>query len=320
MSATEKYKLFSKRTKNGEAVDVYQYDRLPREFRNQVFYIWNDTIGFVSQAIDSFGFGDYTPAEKISLSFFENIEDYLLRAYGRLKLANADTPCSRVFSFFSNSNTEECLDVIELSFRSLPFFHAQRSRMFSDLRLTPQAATTELNDRFREHGIGYRFEDGLLIRVDSEYLHAEAVQPALQLLHDPRFKSALDEFVNAHEHFRHKRYPESLTDCLKAFESTLKIICDQHNWGYSETATARDLLKVAFDCNLIPKYLQSHYDSLRSSLQSGVPTVRNKEGAHGSGTDIRDVPEYLASYLINLTATSILFFIRASDAINQINR
>lgn len=316
MSTIDRYKLFSKRTKNGETkLDVYQYDNLPKEFRNQVLYIWQDTIGFVSHALNSYSFEGYSPDERISLGYFEEIEDTLHREYGRLQLADGDTSCMRVFAFFSSCNIEQGLDVIELSFRLLPTFHRRRSeRYLHDLRFTPRQALEELNYRFWEHGIGYRFENGLLIRMDSEYLHAEAVQPALQLLHDSRFKGALSEFANAHEHFRHKRYAESLTDCLKAFESTLKSICDQRKWSYAKTAQAKDLLKVVFDHNLVPDYLQSHYASLRSSLESGVPTVRNKEGAHGSGVEVRNVPEYLASYLLNLTATSILFFIRASDA------
>ena len=316
MGTNEEYKLFSKRRGNGEAtVDVYQYNNLPRAFRNQVFFIWRDTIEYVSRTIGNFNSG-YDPEERISLAFFEAVEDVLQREYGRLKLAEGATQCIRVVSFFSGADTEEALDVIELSFRLLPVFHRQRKERhyLDDLRLTPRQAVEELNHRFREHGIGYRFENGLLIRIDSEYLHAEAVQPALQLLHDSRFKGALSEFANAHEHFRHKRYAESLTDCLKAFESTIKSICNQHKWSYSETAQAKDLLKVVFDHHLIPDYLQSHYASIRSSLESGVPTVRNKEGAHGSGVEPRDVPEYLASYLLNLTATSILFLIRASDA------
>lgn len=39
--------LFFKRKKRerGEYPDVYQYQNLPQEFRNQVFHIWNEAIG-----------------------------------------------------------------------------------------------------------------------------------------------------------------------------------------------------------------------------------------------------------------------------------
>ena len=40
----------------------------------------------------------------------------------------------------------------------------------------------EMNQRFRENGVGYQYENDQIIRVDSEFIHAEAVKPALQLL------------------------------------------------------------------------------------------------------------------------------------------
>ena len=48
--------------------------------------------------------------------------------------------------------------------------------------MTVDDAVVELNTRFREHGIGYQFESNKIVRVDSQFLHQEAVKPALQLL------------------------------------------------------------------------------------------------------------------------------------------
>ena len=39
---------------------------------------------------------------------------------------------------------------------------------------TFKRATEKLNHRFREHGIGYQYTDGKVIRVDSEFIHAAA--------------------------------------------------------------------------------------------------------------------------------------------------
>lgn len=44
------------------------------------------------------------------------------------------------------------------------------------------------------------------------------------VLSDKRYKGASQEFLAANEHYRHGRYKECLNDCLKAFESTMKII------------------------------------------------------------------------------------------------
>jgi hypothetical protein len=54
--------------------------------------------------------------------------------------------------------------------------------------------------------------------------------------------------------------------------------------------------------------------SIRSLLESGLPSVRNKLGGHGQGTEPVDAPEYFARYALNLAATSILFVAEADQA------
>lgn len=54
--------------------------------------------------------------------------------------------------------------------------------------------------------------------------------------------------------------------------------------------------------------------AVRSLLESGVPTIRNKLGGHGQGTDSIVVPEYFARYALNLTASSILLVAEADAA------
>ena len=42
------------------------------------------------------------------------------------------------------------------------------------------------------------------------------------------FENAEAEFREAHQHYRHRRYEEANAGCLKALESTLKVICHSH--------------------------------------------------------------------------------------------
>src|ERR1019366_1526163 len=84
------------------------------------------------------------------------------------------------------------------------------------------SAVTELNARFREHGIGYQYESGEIIRVDSQLIHSEVVKPALTLLTAPEYEGANAEFLKAFEHYRKGDTKECLNECLKAFESTMK--------------------------------------------------------------------------------------------------
>jgi hypothetical protein len=62
--------------------------------------------------------------------------------------------------------------------------------------------------------------------------------------------------------------------------------------------------------------MQSHFTALRSTLESGLPTVRNRggRGGHGQGSDVVDVPDYLAAYCLHLAATNIVLLIEAHNA------
>ncbi len=95
----------------------------------------------------------------------------------------------------------------------------------------------------------------------------------------------------------------------------MKAICTKFNWDYNKTDNASKLIDICFQNNLIPVYLKSKFTALQSSLRNGIPTVRNKEAAHGQGNEISEVPSYLASYLLHLTATTILFLADAEKAL-----
>ena len=76
-------------------------------------------------------------------------------------------------------------------------------------------------------------------------------------------------------------------------------------------------MDICFKHNLIPNHLQSELAAIRSSLESGVPTIRNNFGGHGQGTTPITVPKFLASYLLHLTATTILMLIEAEKDLEQ---
>ena len=99
-----------------------------------------------------------------------------------------------------------------------------------------------------------------------------------------------------------------------------KIICRRRGWQFDgEKHTAKALIDIVFKEGLIPDYLQSQFTALRSVLDSGVPTIRNRAGGHGAGVKRREVPGYLASYTLHLTAAAILFLAEAEAALNEPN-
>ncbi len=180
-------------------------------------------------------------------------------------------------------------------------------------KLDSDDAIEELNTRFKEHGIGYQFESGEVLRVDSEFSHSEIVKPTLSLLRGDGFAGANEEFLEAHQHYRHGRNKECLVSALKAFESVMKGVCKRKGWVFKPSDTAKNLIAVCVANGLFPTYLESEITSLRTLLESGVPTVRNRAGGHGQGTEPVAVPAYLARYALNLTASNALLLIDAAS-------
>jgi len=302
--------LFSKRQRQlrGEVPDVYQYKTLPPAFRVQVVHILGDL------------FGDPQAYNSQTEEAFKAIHQTLCREYGQFRLSEAGNGFrAEVFHFFlTTPETEKALDVIELAFRLGTHLGADQGFCsYSKPTVTPEGATAELNHRFREHGIGFQYESDKIVRVDSQVLHAEAVKPALALLLESRFKGANSEFLAAHEHHRHGRNAECIVECLKALESTLKIIAKKQGWPLKDTDTVKTLIEVVFAKGLIPGWLQSEFTALRTTLESGVPTARNRLAGHGQGSEPRVIPGHIAAYVLHLTASSIVFLAGAEKNLRE---
>jgi len=170
----------------------------------------------------------------------------------------------------------------------------------------PDDALKEINFRMRRDGFGYEYVDGVFVRVDNAYLHAEAAKPALYLLSD--FEIARGCFVSAHEHYRAGRFEESIVDCNKSIESLLKEIFDVQGWAYNTSkSTVGSLIPVAIDNGLFPSYLQTQLSALNNLVSTGVPVIRNNEAGHGADSKGRNVTESLVSYTLHLTASNLLF-------------
>ena len=89
----------------------------------------------------------------------------------------------------------------------------------------------------------------------------------------------------------------------------MNAICDKRSWAYDKNkASASDLVNICLSQGLIPSFWQSHFAALRTVLQSGIPTARNCQAGHGSGTQARpEPPDELVGYVLHMTASTILF-------------
>ncbi len=307
------YEPFSVRQRNlerqGQPV-IYQYDVLPHPFRVQVFRILENVIGEEKrglQTVSTQRTNELNPsaiwnAMWRTLSFEKGLSTNRTGGHPDVLQYLLSMPKVTVL---------DQLDTIEIAFRvigSIPLDSQYQYRFYCDM--TSDDGIVELNRRLQQHDLGYAFEGGILIRIDSQFMHSEVVSPALQLLGTVGFEGAQDEFLKAHEHFRHGRNEEAIGDALKAFESTMKHICDVRGWTVSGNATAKDLIKAVTENGLFPKSLESHINSLRTILE-GLPTVRNKNAGHGSGKEKRHVPDEMAAYALHLSASNIVFLIES---------
>ncbi|MES2112338.1 MAG: hypothetical protein V4577_26515 [Bacteroidota bacterium] len=297
------FELYSKRKNRieGAPLDILTYDGLPDPLRVQIVHIVRD-------AIDS---GTFDISSSV---YYKEARDILCKEYGLFELNNSHTVENEICNFLLyEKNVDRVLDAIELLIRIIDIWLRKNIREFeSNRKCSPDEAIADLNTRFKEHAIGYAYESGKLIKIDSTYVHAEIVQPTLLLLSNPTFANANQEYLSAHEHYRHGKNKECLTDCLKAFESTMKIICHTKGWSVPPTATASALITAILTNGLIPSFLQSQMTALRSALESGVPTLRNKIGGHGQGAVAVTADDFTARYVLNLTGSNIIYLVELS--------
>lgn len=298
------FDLFSKRQKRlrGEYPEIFKYDKIPEKLKIQIIHI----------LLEAFGEDRYSG--HWAKNAYKEIHRILCKEYGAFTLdEHARHDQDAIFKFFlACQDTEQILDVIELTFKIIDT-HV-RTYGYQDntnRKIEPDDAISELNTRFKENGVGYQFESSELIRLDSTYLHSEVIKPVLSLLTDGLYKGANEEFLKAHEHYRHGRNKECLAECLKSFESVMKAICEKRKWSYNINDTAKKLINICLEKELIPLFLQTQFTSLQSLFESGIPAIRNKMGGHGQGAEKITVEDYIAGYALNLTASNIFLLVNA---------
>ena len=299
--------------REGDVPDVYTYNELPEKLRVQIVQICRAAIGRF-HTYSGMEFGQVTHNNE-GWSF---IHDTVARERGVFELSSQHGLDAKCADFIlTHWSVDEVLDLVEVSFCYIDRF-ARQFRDFERERCgivqTATSAIEELNERFRRAGVGYSFEEGEILRIDSELIHHEVVRPALRYLNHPGFEGPRDEFLKAHSHYRVGETKDAITDANNAFESTLKVICDNRGWEYPPGATASSLVKLVKQNGLLPDYLEKSFDQLSATLQSGLPKVRGEEGAHGQGGKPRRTPGYVAAYALHLAAAKILFLIEADGA------
>ncbi|WP_122446490.1 STM4504/CBY_0614 family protein [Pseudomonas viridiflava] len=292
--------IYSKRKRrlSGDAPDVYTYDALPTALRNQIVFVLKDLLGNVFKGIhreDICTYAATSIAREWGKAYVVDHADLYSWEGQLLEVIRRDP------------ETDHSLDVIEFLF-GFAENAASNNTEYCPYKAIEKLAPCieELNHRFKENGVGYEYSDGQIIRVDSMLLHGEVVKPALQLLGVAGFEGPQEEFLDAHEHYRHKRYKEALVSGLKSFESTMKVISERKVFPFKRTDTAKKLILVCMENGLFPSYYQSHLSALANLLEGGVPSIRNNEAGHGQGAAVKEIAPHVVAYTLHMTAAAIV--------------
>ena len=291
------YTLYSKRIKDAAGdPEVYVYDVFPQTFRNQFFYVIEELFDY----LESHGLSDV----------WSYIHDSFAREIGVKSLGSLHyTKKTQIEQFVAKSGETDFLDFLDYVFSRLSQTRDVSIGYVSPDEVNKQitSAFVEMNFRFKQHNLGYAFVKDVLIRKDNEHLHQNTIKPALRLLYENGFEGAEQEFLDAFEHRRKGENKDAILDALKAFESTMKAICDGMGYAYDPArSTAKDLIGILEGNGFYPAYMNNHMTSLRTSLESGLPTMRNKNAGHGQGATVVNVSDEFAEYALNLAATNIV--------------
>lgn len=297
--------LYSKRRNrelNG-VPDIYTYDSFSENFRIQLSMMVDDLLGN-DEDYERFS----GPNEA-----YGTIVGFLKKEYGVRWL----TPRTHINAHMElhyfiehEPDVERCIDAIELSYRvgDLVARDPSYGRQYrADASDHVDSCVVELNARFKEAGYGYEFVELAIMRIDSEFIHAEAVKPAIHLLNVEGFEAARNEFFGAYDHYRHKRFKEALVDAGKCFESTCKVILKANDWSYTSRDGASKLIEILVQKGFFPALHKSHLTAIQSLLSSGIPTLRNNLGGHGDGPTVIKVSEETVAYGLHLTASAVVF-------------
>jgi AbiJ N-terminal domain 4 len=215
--------IFSKRkaAENRTSGDVYQYDDAPNKLRVQIVHIFSEAIGNEEDYHNNYGY-------KETKATFAWIVNALRKEYGVFRLGGAsrydsENERDELLKYLLSCPIDHFLDIIEMGGRLIENYCSK----WNNHEEVCREAINEINVRLRESSFGYQFEGGQVIRVDVEFAHQQITKPAIAILNSKHLRGAREEFLNAHTHYRERRYKECIVECLKSFESAMKAICSR---------------------------------------------------------------------------------------------
>lgn len=85
--------------------------------------------------------------------------------------------CDEFTAFFQNCDSEQVLDAVQVVMSLIE--DADRSHLL-DHECNAHSVAAEINRRFLEHRLGYKYQSGQIVMETNSILHAEAIALALE--------------------------------------------------------------------------------------------------------------------------------------------
>lgn len=289
------FNVFSRRKASSSEV----LTPLSTEFRNRTLMLLKDSV--------KHDFHEFLEHLQKKLAYLHGVPVLTDQRGGRIN------PADDAIAFLLSCEDAHFLDAIEYVFQlENGRFVGQHEKMiirqineFLKIDNLPYYLTESVWENFETsfHGTpttGMRLrEHPKVIRKDSDTLHETAIEPALALLRKHDLLNANEEFMLGLEDYKKGNYRDCVSKCSSSLESVMKILCSRNKFPYKENDTAGPLLrKVLSNTKLEPFWEQPILL---------IATIRNKLSySHGSGTQVKEVPEHIAKFTINATASTIL--------------
>lgn len=295
------FNLYSRRKKDAEGnPEVFVYNKFPNTFRNQFFKIIDDV------------FDNSRRQNPCSVNMVNAVCNAFAREKGMKFICDEwqnNVNNSKALEYYIDTCSGiDLLDLMDFIFGAVISNKKWQQNFYLEENNFFQNAIDELNLRLKQHSLGYEFINGEIIVKTNTVAHENIIKPALRLLLDEDFRGAEEEYLQALEYYRKGENKAAISNAIKAFESTMKSICSGLGYAYDKDKdTAKKLISILETNNFYPSYLNNHMSSIRTTLESGAPPLRNKKAAHGQGSTIETVKDEFVEYALNLVATNIIF-------------
>lgn len=152
-----------------------------------------------------------------------------------------------------------------------------------------------LNDSFVDFACPWRLSDGMIFRMDSQFLETEVLERATDLLGAPELEGAQAEFLTARDKLTDGSTRDAITYAAHSVESTAKAMLG------TNSGVATDLFRQLGTAGFLDDLPASKRAVVTKAL-NGVGLLRNELGGHGQGASVIDLPRPYGELAVHLAA------------------